>query len=90
MKKRERKKLDSAASRIQSIQRGRKVRIELQQQENSAVAIQKTVRGKIHRKSLRLEGKEKLEAKFASAGEDENLAATKVQSIHRASATRIE
>ena len=31
-----------------------------------------------------LKEKKKVEAKFASAGEDENLAATKIQSIHRA------
>ena len=65
--------------------------MELQQQENSAVAIQKTVRGKIHRKKAgELKEKKKVEAMFASAGEDENLAATRFSRFSEPSATRIE
>ena len=88
-KREEKKELDGAASKIQAIHRGRQTRIEAKKQEESAVAIQKTMRGKIHRKKAQNKKQQKeAEDLYKNPTEETHIAAAKIQAIQRGKADR--
>ena len=84
---------EGAAAKIQSIQRGKLARRELQEQQQAATKMQAVQRGKAARKtSQRVMGEDdSAVGDFGIAGsEDETAAAEKIQSLQRGKQTRRE